>query len=793
MRYLEVNLACRGNDKPFDLGYKGENIVTGVIFDYSSWRELYGVGALTLAVQPSGNSNPYPVTLTVIDDTHALWTLTKTVLNEEGAGRCQLTYVVGEAIKKSAVFVYKAGYSMDATGEIPDPYISYFEQILETGAQVQADAAAAEQAKEDAETAAQDARASADEIENMTATAETLPAGSDATAEYSDGTLSLGIPQGVPGNEGPQGPPGPTGNGIQSTVLNADYTLTITFTNGSTYTTPSIRGPQGPDGETGPTGKGIKSTVLNSDYTLTITFTDDTTYTTPSIRGEQGEQGDPGVVQDVTVNGTSVLDGAIAKVVIPQITKTVTGNPIVIDDADGEVKSLNVELTPIQDLHGYDKPWAGGAGVNLFDMDSAINGYLSAGGTIVTPGDKENMVSDFIPVEEDTIYTYSAQTTEDHDFWTGWCFYSAKDISSVIGSRSTVFMNTYTIQTPTNAKYIRIGSRWLENGGKAQFEKGSTATSWTPYENICPISPHTSVGVRDTGVNQWDEQWEVGSIIATNGIPTADNTRIRAKNFNPCLANTLYYAIDPTSDNNISFRFYDADKNYLGYGSGWMGNATFITPDNCAYFKFVMGMSYGTTYHNDIAINYPSTDHDYHPYTGQTVTVPLNDLYGGNVDVIGGQDGEETWGYVDLGTLWWSYYKYGDNTGGNSVGIKTIAKHFAATDTPTAKCTALRTVSDNVFNSNTNTGADITINALGDLKVTVPNVSDNASLKVALSGIYLAFELATPTPLITTPTPLTLYKGDNVVSSDGDVELTYARNLQAVITSIEDRLSALEG
>ena len=674
MRYLEVNLACRGNDKPFDLGYEGENIVTGVIFDYSSWRELYGVGALTLAVQPSGNSNPYPVTLTAIDDTHVLWTLTKTDLNEEGAGRCQLTYVVGEAIKKSAVFVYKAGYSMDATGEIPDPYISYFEQILETGAQVQADAAAAEQAKEDAETAAQDARASADEIENMTATAETLPAGSDATAEYSDGTLSLGIPQGVPGNEGPQGPPGPTGNGIQSTVLNADYTLTITFTNGSTYTTPSIRGPQGPDGETGPTGKGIKSTVLNSDYTLTITFTDDTTYTTPSIRGEQGEQGDPGVVQDVTVNGTSVLDGAIAKVVIPEITKTVTGNPIVIDDADGEVKSLNVELTPIQEGTG-------------------------------TP-------------------------------------------------------------SPTN---------------------------------IRPISPHTSVDVRDTGVNQWDEEWENGRFNVITGAKSYGNG-VRSKNKIKVVPNTTYYIMfgDYDGARSAVVLYYDANGDYVSYESKYTPtlNTSITTPSNVYYMNFNFQTSTAVTaYNNDISINYPSTDHDYHPYTGQTVTVPLNDLYGGTVDVIGGQDGKDTWGCVDLGTLTWSRLNVGTN-----------AERFVATDIPIKVVTTSQsTINGNLLCSIYEEKPWTTLSQSGQDKFMCFNYSGGAfairdttytsvaDFKAAMAGVQLCYELATPNPLTTTPTPLTLYKGDNVVSSDGDMELTYVRNLQAVITSIEDRLSGLEG
>ena len=116
--------------------------------------------------------------------------------------------------------------------------------------------------------------------------------------------------QGPEGKQGKQGEKGETGNGIASTVLNDDYTLTFTFTDGTTYTTPEpIRGvigpagPQGLQGETGETGaqgeqgetgNGIASTVLNDDYTLTIHFTDGTSYTTPSIRGATGAQGKQG-------------------------------------------------------------------------------------------------------------------------------------------------------------------------------------------------------------------------------------------------------------------------------------------------------------------------------------------------------------------------------------------------------------------------------------------------------------------------------------------------------------------
>lgn len=120
------------------------------------------------------------------------------------------------------------------------------------------------------------------------------------------------------------------GNGIAGVELNGDYTLTITFTDGTSETFGPIRGaagekgdpgdqgatgatgaqgpqgergpqgyqgiqgPQGVPGPTGATGNGISSVVMNDDYTLSIWFTDGTIYTTPSIRGQEGQQGEQG-------------------------------------------------------------------------------------------------------------------------------------------------------------------------------------------------------------------------------------------------------------------------------------------------------------------------------------------------------------------------------------------------------------------------------------------------------------------------------------------------------------------
>lgn len=66
--------------------------------------------------------------------------------------------------------------------------------------------------------------------------------------------------KGDKGDTGVKGDKGDTGIGIESTVLNPDYTLTIIFTDGTSYTTSSIRGEKGLKGETGESGVYIGET-----------------------------------------------------------------------------------------------------------------------------------------------------------------------------------------------------------------------------------------------------------------------------------------------------------------------------------------------------------------------------------------------------------------------------------------------------------------------------------------------------------------------------------------------------
>lgn len=89
------------------------------------------------------------------------------------------------------------------------------------------------------------------------------------------------------------------GNGIDHITLNADYTLSIYYTNGTVYTTAPIRGAEGPR------GIGIVDIKYNGDYTITIEWEDGQTVTTGSLRGQKGETGNG--IESIEKTGTSGL------------------------------------------------------------------------------------------------------------------------------------------------------------------------------------------------------------------------------------------------------------------------------------------------------------------------------------------------------------------------------------------------------------------------------------------------------------------------------------------------------
>lgn len=328
------------------------------------------------------------------------------------------------------------------------------------------------------------------------------------------------------------------------------------------------------------------------------------------------------------------------------------------------------------------------------------------------------------------------------------------DLTLALGS--TIADYIYTLESGTAGAGVAKLREW------GFFDKPYYAYNAGAIESV-NVSKH-----RMTGLNQWDEEWELGN-VNSYGEKVSSTSRIMSKNLIPIFPNTQYYAIDPTNGNNIIFYYYDSGGSYIG-NSGWFGNTTKTTPANARYMYAVFGTSYGTTYKNDICINLsnPSVNGTYAPY--EVHEYPLADitlrgilkLDGSNNLYADGDvyesDGTVTRRYIDinLGELTWNInnhatygtFFYADVT---SLGIK---RQGAFTNAYDAVC--------NKYQISKKTAAGFVDQSLlldgGSNNVTQIQVKDSTystkeAFKTAMQdqNVHLVVEVATPTTETTDP------------------------------------------
>lgn len=276
----------------------------------------------------------------------------------------------------------------------------------------------------------------------------------------------------------------------------------------------------------------------------------------------------------------------------------------------------------------------------------------------------------------------------------------------------------------------------------------------------------TPNSIRTNGFNQWDEQWELGT-LNDNGeeVTTSANDTIRNKNYTRVLADTAYYFNIPNAANGSYMGyayFYDTDKTYVGK-KAIAGSAYSIvtTPSNCAYMRFVLRKEYGTTYKNDICINLSHTGYrngEYEPYTEFNHDLSWVRKYfpdgmrsaGSIYDEIRYNEAAEQWeavqrvGVVDLGSLTWAYTSTSGQERFTSYLLQNvIAKPSSATEIGNV---LTGKYASTYFNAmwNNNYDKTICVHTGGSIAIKDLAYTDAASFKAAMSGVMLNFELAEP-------------------------------------------------
>ena len=254
---------------------------------------------------------------------------------------------------------------------------------------------------------------------------------------------------------------------------------------------------------------------------------------------------------------------------------------------------------------------------------------------------------------------------------------------------------------------------------------------------------------KTVGFNAWDEEWEVGGLSDTVGNPISDPDKIRSKNFCPMIGGVTYYVKAPQ---NIRVLFYDAENGFISETNNIM-NATFTAPINCAYFKIRGTNAYGNTYHNDICINLHwdgTRDGEYEPYTEHSY--PLDDsltlrgipkLDADNNLYYDGDtyehDGTVTrkFGILDMGAVNWSYSTWGSaNVFTHSIGdsVKNDGEILCAKYVTISATAVYQNQGDKVICLNQKY-----------IRLIDSAYTDAQTFKTAMSGVYLIYELATPT------------------------------------------------
>lgn len=244
------------------------------------------------------------------------------------------------------------------------------------------------------------------------------------------------------------------------------------------------------------------------------------------------------------------------------IPETVSGAVATFESVtEVPVSQLVLNIVPKQSFNGYDHPWAGGMGENLYP-NCVISGS-TAGGLEIT----HNAVAETYTVSAGTITAYSQLiSTDSFTLKAGTYYFSI--INDVSGTgiyaqlRSTDGLTTYASSNNsfTLASDTEVKSRIIANANatisstatiKLEIVKGSTAPSaWAPYENICPITGSTEEIVRVTGKNIF----YAGS-RTNSGVTFSYDYETGVETMSGQATGTCYSSSDPNADRVMKYPF----------------------------------------------------------------------------------------------------------------------------------------------------------------------------------------------------------------------------------------------
>lgn len=288
----------------------------------------------------------------------------------------------------------------------------------------------------------------------------------------------------------------------------------------------------------------------------------------------------------------------------------------------------------------------------------------------------------------------------------------------------------------------------------------------TYYADIYDITGFSEANITRRGANFWDEEWEAGGIDVNSGA-TMPASRIRSKNFIPCTPSTSLYWHIP-SGGGLAVCYYDNNKTFIS-GAWELENHVHDTPSNACYIKFSSGNAYGMTYNNDISINYPATDTEYHAYNSNTYTIAFGQtVYGGVLDVTRGKL-TVTWYSCLAKDIGWIL----GNRNVSDTGRTFYYRFRSNVPKSRAKCLCDILIDAPIFQG---TWENMAVNEMqidsSQYIIVCVDVDTVSELKSAFGDSILTYELATPIVIDLTPKQIETLMGNNNIFHDGNGDTT---------------------
>ena len=342
-------------------------------------------------------------------------------------------------------------------------------------------------------------------------------------------------------------------------------------------------------------------------------------------------------------------------------------------DMAAPVKECKVYFKPVQDLHGYSKPWVGGSGKNLFNINATeqnpdntaaanttarnftagtycvgtswsnwlqpnqILEYSVSNGILSVKNNNVYGIGYALKVESETDYAISATSSGGG---VHAAFYDAS--GNFISGLSTNLLNT-SFATPVDAVIVVLTFFNRSAGSDAaaatfsniQFEKNSSVTSYEPYENICPIEGWTAVSLQQTKKN-------IVNFIETSLGPYSAYQNgyygwcRELTSLNQLVGQKVTYSayIDATNTNTGSINdariwgkykdgtwaFLARSGNIIANGTTGQSSVTVTIPNNLAWIAFGYSLNIGAIISNPM-VEVGDTATAFEPYNGTTIPI----------------------------------------------------------------------------------------------------------------------------------------------------------------------------